>query len=199
MLITVEGNISSGKTTLIRHIKQKIPSLIYFEEPVELWENINGFNALKAFYQKEISAFSFQTLVLHTLEDIWRKAIDLSSKEKVILERTPFTSQEIFTKQLLETDNINRKEVNILQFIIDKLPIPEIDLCIYVNKPPEICFHNKNKRARDSEKMVPYSYLMNLHSKHEDWYNTSFNPLKIKEIFVYDICCTPDQIIKKIV
>ena len=55
MLISIEGNIGTGKTTLMRFIKdtyKNISKVIFIEEPVDLWLKLksdDGENILEKF------------------------------------------------------------------------------------------------------------------------------------------------------
>ena len=69
MLISIEGNIGSGKSTLVDYLKS-LNSYIFVDEPVNEWLAIkdkDGSNALECFYnnQKE-NAFCFQILAYIT-------------------------------------------------------------------------------------------------------------------------------------
>jgi len=65
-IFTIEGNIGSGKSTLIRLLKQKYPEIICLLEPVKEWEGIKdkqGENILTKFYKdQEKYSFSFQMM-----------------------------------------------------------------------------------------------------------------------------------------
>ena len=47
MIFSVEGNIGSGKSTLIKHLKEKLKTIsgikiVYLEEPVDIWQTIKN-------------------------------------------------------------------------------------------------------------------------------------------------------------
>jgi deoxyadenosine/deoxycytidine kinase len=56
MLVSIEGNIGSGKSTLVANLKEYFPHVILLQEPVEEW---NRTGTLKYFYEKTAG----QTLV----------------------------------------------------------------------------------------------------------------------------------------
>ena len=78
IVISIEGNIGSGKSTLMEIFKQKFPQLelthaseiFYLDEPVEDWKNINqnqDLNILQTFYEDPCRwAYSFQIYALFT-------------------------------------------------------------------------------------------------------------------------------------
>jgi len=55
LVISIDGNISSGKSTLVSHLSDFIPQLNYqvesVPEPLEKWCNMKGHNLLDLFYQ----------------------------------------------------------------------------------------------------------------------------------------------------
>ena len=70
MIISIEGNIGSGKTTLTKLLKDKTDKYIIVGEPIEEWLRIrdeNDKNILDKFYnnQKEYS-FQFQIMAYIT-------------------------------------------------------------------------------------------------------------------------------------
>ena len=77
IIIAIEGNIGSGKSTMVDLLKKQYDNKILFgrkvvflQEPVKQWENIssNGENILEKFYaDQEKWAFSFQMMALNTI------------------------------------------------------------------------------------------------------------------------------------
>ena len=67
MIISIEGNIGSGKSTFFNYCRAQMydrPDIIFVEEPVDVWESIkdsNGINLLQQFYNHPYDyAFCFQ-------------------------------------------------------------------------------------------------------------------------------------------
>jgi len=59
--ISIEGNIGSGKSTILRIIKERIPELNILEEPLNDWQSV-GINKdvnLLELYYNEPSRFGF--------------------------------------------------------------------------------------------------------------------------------------------
>ena len=53
IIISIEGNIGSGKSSVIRELKKKYKQFYYLEEPVDSWTNVkddNGNTILDLFY-----------------------------------------------------------------------------------------------------------------------------------------------------
>lgn len=87
MLISIEGNIGTGKTTLLKSLQNNKYKHVY--EPVDEWGKW-----LKLFYEDKRNAFGFNMKILHSYH---KKLKD----ENIISERSPFTSKEIFYKLAL--------------------------------------------------------------------------------------------------
>ena len=57
-IFSIEGNIGSGKSTLIENLKKYETSFIYLPEPVDLWNEIkdsSGVTILEKYYQDQMS------------------------------------------------------------------------------------------------------------------------------------------------
>ena len=63
-IISLDGNIGVGKTTLIEHIRKRFPDIVIVPEPVDMWTQLKdekGRNLLELFYKdKQRWSFSFQ-------------------------------------------------------------------------------------------------------------------------------------------
>ena len=65
--ITVEGNIGAGKSTL-QNLLRKHPKMSIYEEPPNIWQNLNGINFLALMYSDPARwAMSFEFLVTLTM------------------------------------------------------------------------------------------------------------------------------------
>lgn len=185
-IFTVEGNIGSGKSTLIKILKQRLShlghrSIIYLQEPVDIWESIKdseGKTIIEKYYENQTKyAFPFQMMAyisrIHQLREILTKYNNVV----VICERSVFTDREIFAKMLHDDKKIEDIEYSIYlkwfdEFVKD-LPVKGI---IYVKADPEICEKRVIKRNRKGES-IPLSYLQNCHKYHEKWLNCGNIPV----------------------
>merc|ERR1711898_84840 len=97
-LISIEGNIGSGKSTILKLLKQKSDkSIIFIDEPVSEWQTIkdsSGKNILELFYaNKQRYSFTFQILAYITR---LRKILDVikNNQDKIIImERSIYTDK----------------------------------------------------------------------------------------------------------
>lgn len=185
-IFTVEGNIGSGKSTLVKKLKKIFHYLdnikiIFLDEPVSVWESIkdkSGKNIIEKYYENQKKyAFSFQMMAyisrIHQIKEI----LDKNNNVIIISERSVFTDREIFAKMLYDDKKIEEIEYNIYlkwfdEFVKD-IPVSGI---IYVKTDPEICDNRVIKRNRKGEN-IPLSYLKNCYNYHENWLNNETIPV----------------------
>lgn len=113
-VVFIEGNIAVGKSSLVDKIKLNHPEILTIPEPVHLWtgdhqltEALSGKNILQMFYDKTISAFSFQqfvkTTVLHNYNNQWNRYAVTHNQfpEFILIERSELSQREVFCPQVL--------------------------------------------------------------------------------------------------
>jgi deoxyadenosine/deoxycytidine kinase len=180
-IISIEGNIGSGKSTLMENLKNYYKDdshIIFLKEPVDEWEKIkdkNGKTILEKFYEnQEKYSFSFQMMAyisrLNILRDSF-KFIDIHSEKKyiIITERSLFTDKCVFAKMLYECDKM--EDVNYQIYLswfntfIEEFPINKL---IYVKALPEICYNRISKRSREGEQNISLEYLILCNKYHDD-------------------------------
>jgi deoxyadenosine/deoxycytidine kinase len=66
-LISIEGNIGAGKSTLIETLKTKFSNVVFVDEPVDEWSTVtdkDGTTVLEKYYaDQKRYAFAFQMMV----------------------------------------------------------------------------------------------------------------------------------------
>ena len=164
MKIVISGSIGSGKSTQIKHLQdefQNHASVQIIPEAVDEWIK-DGW--LQKFYsdQKKYS-LGFQFRVLQS-------QINLPNIDGLtIIERSPHTTVEIFSKQLTEDGMVTQEGYkSILNFA--EYNNWEPTCFIYIQTPPEICHQRILERSRDAESTISLEYLQNLHQKHEEFH-----------------------------
>jgi len=178
MIFTVEGNISSGKSTLLSQLKSfkfNKPHIVVLEQ-VDEWSQLKdneGVDILSLFYKdKQKYSYMFQSYVLFSRLHHLLKTIKENPNHIIICERCHLTDLYVFAKSLYELKDINDIEWKVYnmwhQQLRDMINI-KIDGCIFVNTSPEVCIQRLNKRNRTGEGGIPLDYLKLLHEKHVDW------------------------------
>ena len=184
-IYSIEGNIGSGKSTIIKILKEHFKSndnIVFLLEPVDEWNTIcdNDKTILEKYYEnKKQYAFSFQMMAyisrLSQLKEALKKGY-----EYIITERSLATDKNVFAKMLYddnEIDDINYQIYNkwFDEFIKD---IPSINY-IYIKTDTVIAEARIVERARKGENKIAFEYLQKCSNYHEQWFNSITNYLKI--------------------
>ena len=177
-LYSIEGNIGSGKSTLVQFLKRSFKNVIFLDEPVHQWNEIkdsSGETILEKYYndQKRYS-FSFQMMAYITRLSDLRKAFKNCLEGSIIItERCLLTDREIFAKMLYDDGKIEEIEYQIyLRWFNEFMDNSFLSGIIYVKTSPETCLSRIEKRGRKGEN-IPLEYLQGLHNYHENWINNT--------------------------
>ena len=177
-VLSIEGNIGSGKSTIIEFLKEKYKDssdFIFLPEPVDQWEQIkdkDNNTILSKFYndQKKYS-FAFQMMAYISRLELLRKAIQENPSKIIITERSLFTDKFVFAQMLYDDHKMEEIEYQIYNkwfySFIDLAPLHKL---IYLKTDPEISFKRIIKRNRDGENGIPFDYIKNCHSYHNHMY-----------------------------
>ena len=172
MIISIEGNIGSGKSTLIQYLKEADFDFVYLPEPVDRWNTIkdsSGCTILEKFYgdQKRYS-FSFQMMAYITRLVELKQA--MKENKIVITERCLYTDREIFAKMLYDEGLMEDIEYSIYLCWFDEFikEVP-IDGYIYLNVDPDTCIDRIKKRSRKGESSISLEYIKKLGMYHDTW------------------------------
>ena len=175
IIISIEGNIGTGKSTLLETLRGKYaadPSIHFMAEPVDVWDTIvdgQGVTILEKYYadQKKY-AFSFQMMAYISRIAAIRAALKKNYRI-IILERSVYTDSAVFAKMLFHDQKIEDIEYMIYMKWVDEFisDLPPIKF-IYVQANPEVSYERVLKRGRAGE-TIPLAYLQNCHKYHEEW------------------------------
>jgi len=176
MLFSIEGNIGSGKSTLIHGLKEfKTISnieVIFVDEPVSQWESIKnteGKNMIELFYGNPSRyAFAFQMMAYISRLSLLQEAIRANPKAIIITERCLLTDYNIFAKLLYENKSMLLEEYEIYKRWFDSFQDIQLDGIVYVRTDVKVAFERCKTRSRPGEN-IDEDYLKQCHQKHEDW------------------------------
>jgi deoxyadenosine/deoxycytidine kinase len=197
VILSIEGNIGAGKTTIIEKMKDRLRSdeIVFVKEPVDQWEHFrdssDGENILMKFYADQTRhAFTFQVLAYTTRLALLRKTVRENPCAKVIVcERSLDADRNIFAKMLRDSGKMSDIEFQIYdhffseysekdEFRISPQSPPtelghyqryNLDGVIYIDADPEICSGRIKKRSREGESGIPVDYLKSCREYHENW------------------------------
>lgn len=175
-IFSVEGNIGSGKSTLVNILKeayQNEEKVIFMQEPVDEWLNIKDkYNEtiLTKFYKDQHKyGFSFQMMAYISRISALKKLVQQNPNAIIICERCVLTDRHVFAKMLYDEGKIEHVNYMIyLQWFDEFIQDMPIDGLIYVQADPEKSYSRVLKRGREGE-IIPLEYLRNCHLYHESW------------------------------
>ena len=180
MIVTIEGNIGSGKSTIINYLKNlDNKNIVFVDEPVNEWLNIksNGKNALELFYEdQDKNSFWFQILAYITRLRNLLETIKTNPNKIIITERSIYTDKYVFAQMLFDSGKINDIEFKTYNYWFDTFENDtKIDVILYVNTQPEECMNRIKTRNRSEENGVELEYLIGCHNKHIEWLKNEKN------------------------
>jgi len=179
MIIYIEGNIGSGKTTLCELIKNHYKdddSIQVVFEPVDEWINTKdskGENILDKFYKDQQKwSFAFQMNSFVSRVNKINKFINDKNNTLIFVERSVFTDKHCFAKNCFESGDMDEMEYNIYnkwhQWLVDSFQLKP-DGYVYLKCSPNIAQERIKKRSRTEEDTIPLEYLTKLHNAHNSW------------------------------
>ena len=105
-IISIEGNIGSGKSTFLSYLRNNCSSnIIFVKEPIDYWEQIKDRETnetmLQKFYKdQKLYSFSFQMMAFISRFSILRETIKQNPSAIIITERCLYTDKYVFAKML---------------------------------------------------------------------------------------------------
>lgn len=177
VLLSLEGNIGSGKSTVLKKLKEDYPQWIFVDEPVNEWlalKNGHGESLLEVFYKDKARwSYTFQNAaVLYRYQKL-RQAIDSLEGQGphiIVMERSLETDRQIFCSMLHKDGFIDTLEKKLYDdwFAHLNAMLPPVNGYIFINTGPQMSFERVAKRAREGES-IPLEYLQELDQYHRNW------------------------------
>ena len=180
--ISLDGNVGSGKSTVISFFKSlPIKYDVYEEDPTKFtpWLTLSFTNS------KKYSTY-LQFFILLYFRDLINKSV--MNKKNIIGERIGI-DDKIFFKLAYDNNNITKDEYD-LYMRFHNLLVLKPDIRIYLQVNPKLSFERLKKRNRNNNKLIPYDWIKNLYKYHEKAYNPKKykvlpgKPRKYKNIFI---------------
>jgi deoxyadenosine/deoxycytidine kinase len=173
IIISIEGNIGSGKSTLVDYLKNNYTdkNIVYLQEPVDEWNNIkdeNNITILEKFYANQTKySFAFQMMAYISRLDLLRNSIKNNPNSIIITERSLFTDKYVFAQMLYDSNKMEKIEYEIynkwFNSMIDLAPLSKV---IYLKTEPYVSYNRIKKRNRDGENQIPFEYIKECHEYH---------------------------------
>eukprot|EP00494_Astrolonche_serrata_P006950 UN06975 len=162
-VISVEGNIGVGKSTLLKNLEKEGYTVL--QEPV----NSTWFKYLPILYSDSKRwGCTFQLEVLHWFNKLRTLILpQLADESKpIIIERSPQSSFYIFCQNLYDSGMMSEWEVEIIKRTYDVVAWKPAQT-IYLQIDPKVSCERIKERNRDGEHEIDYELIRDLHTKHE--------------------------------
>ncbi len=180
-IISVEGNIGSGKSTILKTLKKHFTdnkNIIFLQEPVDQWENIkdddNNTMLMKFYGNPKEYSFAFQMMAYISRLSLLKNAIENNPDAIIITERCLNTDRHVFAKMLYDDNMMETVEYKIYLTWFDHFfNQDKIQKLIYLKTQPDICLKRVNKRMREGESKLSLEYLEKCHKYHQEMINNS--------------------------
>lgn len=172
-IISIEGNIGSGKTTLFEKLKKDIrdPNVVFLREPVDIWNHITNKeneNILTKYYDnQEKYAFAFQTLILQTRSQLFQDIMRNPNIKLIICERSIQADKDIFAKMLYNDGKMDDIMFSTYKYFYNQIKIP-LSGVVYINTDAFECKNRVHIRNRKGETMS-LGYLKKCEAYYEEW------------------------------
>ena len=179
-IVSIEGNIGSGKTTGNQKLKQYVmqnksaDSTVFVDEPTDEWQTIqddkgvpilvNLYSDLKRF------AFRFQMMAYISRLKKLRDAARNPNIKIIITERCLITDAHVFAKMLYDSKQIEEDEYQIYTRWFDEVAkVVEPSCIVYFKASTDVCMNRIKKRSRPGEQEIQYDYLDRCNNYHDQW------------------------------
>lgn len=185
IIISIEGNIGSGKSTMLKHIRETYKDWNFIDEPVDSWLSMkdeDGNSLLELFYQdKKRWSYTFQSSAYITRYTNMTQAIkrwDNTKTNVFITERCLLTDRYVFAEMLRDDKDLNVLEWNLYTKWFDNFSsMCPVHGLIYVNTDFNTCNERIKSRGRKGEEHIPVSYLESLETQHNKWLSNCNLPI----------------------
>ena len=182
-LVTVEGGIGVGKSTVMDALRQRHPSFVYIDEPVKEWEETG---LLEHMYKGTVPPGTFQIAALATRMAPLLKAVR-EGHRVIVTERCPYSDLEVFTKANLEDCSVDLTAYKMAYDALMTAMPPTVYLyTIYLHADVDTLLQRMASRARDAEKTESHAakssrraYLEKLQKRHDSFFEASANDLGV--------------------
>lgn len=178
-LISLEGNIGSGKSTILNHLKNNLQvagsrRIVYVDEPLDQWQritNTENVNMLELFYKDPKKyAFSFQMMAYISRLANLQETVKRYPDHIIIMERSLLTDYHVFAKMLYDSGDLLPEEYAIYKTWFNHFNTLTMDALIYVHCTPETAHARCIERNRTGES-ISLEYMTKVHDQHEHWIN----------------------------
>jgi deoxyadenosine/deoxycytidine kinase len=150
MLVSIEGNIGSGKSTILQALAAE--GYTVQEEPLDEWGPL-----LDMYYQDPARwSLAMNLKVLHSFHTQYQKYH--THRNTVCIERSPGACRHVFGQLSYNDEHLSPAAWTVFKEYHDILGW-EPDAYIYIDTAPEMCYTRKTQRGRPCEDDLTEEYL----------------------------------------
>jgi deoxycitidine kinase len=190
IVISIDGNIGSGKSYLLGKIMDMIPNVHVVLEPVDKWTSLidqkSGKNMLELFYDDKLRwSYTFQTCALSTRYKSMQDTIanlqqdtekDTEKVHVIFIERSIFTDRYVFAEMLYQSGQFSSIEWELYQSLFEMIRTKyKVHGAIYLTTSVTTSKSRIDVRGRHEETSISTDYLDALDKQHVAWFSTMEN------------------------
>jgi len=194
IILSVEGNIGAGKSSLLRRVEPRLPPGVkILMEPVHLFQNFNGQNPLKVFYEDpQKNAFFLQNHIIDMQYLHFSQVVNSGEPIQILLSERTLFSPIIFTNVLFKTGWLTQMEKaklleyseNVIGNAIPSQPMG-CDYLFYLHEHSSVCRNRILQRAREGEQSITTAYLSRVEQEYSEYcatFRRNRGPLSLRMI-----------------
>lgn len=176
LIVTIEGAVGVGKTTLARALRHQFPDSVVVTEPVEEWTRGGAASPLAALYaDPDRNAFAFQLVVLATK---FRRLADACSRAPrdavMFVERCLVADGAVFLEMHRRRGAVSDLEKAAYDQLFDVLSglcgNASVGAVVYLHAPARVCVERAAARARAEEAgAITREFTDQTQRAYEDW------------------------------
>lgn len=193
IVIFLEANIGSGKTTFLTQIERNSlfkDVIQVIPEPIEEWLSMGrektGKSVFEWYYENPHKyAFPFQWMVFHSYVRNLRKAIaEHQQKRIIIVERSVWSIRNVFIESMIRRgimDQVHQVAFDEwMPFLTNEVysELGDLNRFIYLDCDVDTCIYRIRSRARTGESSIDTVLLSSLHECHVNWLKLDANPIE---------------------
>lgn len=201
-LVSVEGGIGAGKSSVMAALKAERPSLCYVEEPVETWEKCG---LLQRMYDGSVRPATFQLAAMATRFAPLLKAVG-DGERLIVSERCVFSDDAVFARTTLD-DQVDLTAYKMAyDALLTALP-PKVNLhIIYLKAGVDTLQNRMTTRDRPAERVdspeaaaARRAYLEKLHARHDAFFCMTAEELGVASVtrHVIDAAASATEVAQK--
>lgn len=162
-LIAVEGNIGTGKSTMLPKLAERL-GYTQIQEPVDDPEFLRLLKEFTDNPHDTAKRLDFQKYITESRANLLTDLPD----GKYIIERSLFSDLIFSQVNMLGMERPDGVYLSYYYDIIDRLKdYPQVDAIVYLKTTPEVAHSRMMGRNRDAEKGTPVEYLGDLSRYHD--------------------------------